>query len=29
MRLSLDLDHVSYEEALLTAESVYLVIGIQ
>ena len=29
MRLSLDLDHVTYEEAMLTAESVYLVIGVQ
>ena len=28
VRLSLDLDHVTYEEAMLTAESVYLVIGV-
>lgn len=29
MRLSLDLDHVTEEEAMLTAESVYMVIGVQ
>ena len=28
MRLSLDLDYVTYEEAMLTAESVYVVIGV-
>jgi len=29
MRLSLDLDHVTEEEAMLTAESVYMVVGVQ
>jgi len=29
MRLSLDLDYVTEEEALLTAESVYVVIGVR
>ena len=29
MRLSLDLDNVSYEEAMLTAESVYVVLGVE
>jgi len=28
MRLSLDLDHVTEEEALLTAESVFVVLGV-
>ena len=28
MRLSLDLDHVTEEEAMLTAESVFIVLGV-